>query len=187
MKRNIIILVVVIVVLSFAWKKYGSLIKEKTLEFLNEGIKEIGNNGSFNNSEFQRKMKEAGWYSGASWCMYFAKMVYENTYPNLKADFRKSLGGSTQASWKNVKAGKSDSLKAVTSGPVKVGDIVIWQNYDNTATGHAGIVTKVNGNTYEATEGNTSNGINTIEHRLKYGKTDNYHTDKKLLGFIRLK
>ena len=119
--------------------------------------------------------------------MYFAKMVYENTYPNLKTDFRKSLGGSTQASWKNVKAGKSDSLKAVTSGPVKVGDIVIWQNYSNTATGHAGIVTKVNGDTYEATEGNTSNGINTIKHKLKYGKTDNYHTDKKLLGFIRLK
>lgn len=188
MKKNIIILIVVVVVLSFTWKKYGSKIKAKTLEFLDLGIRETGgNNVNFNNEEFKEKMKAAGWYSGASWCMFFAKMVYENVYPDLKSDFRKSLSGSTQTSWKNVKNGKSDSLKIVTSGPAQVGDIVIWQNYDNTAYGHAGIVTKVKGNKYESTEGNTSSGINTIEHDLNYGKRDNYHKEKKLLGFIRRK
>jgi len=188
MKKNIIIIVVVVLLLSFTWKKYGSKIKAKTLEFLDLGIEETGgNNANFNNAEFKQKMKEAGWSSGASWCMFFAKMVYENVFPNLKQDFRKSLSGSTQTSWKNVKNGKSDSLKIVTSGPAQVGDIVIWQNYDNPAFGHAGIVTKVKGNKYESTEGNTSSGIHTIEHDLKYNKTDNYHTDKKLLGFIRKK
>lgn len=188
MKKNIIIIIVVIFVLSFAWKKYGSKIKEKTLEFLNLGIKETGgNNVSFNNAEFKQKMKEAGWTSGASWCLFFAKMVYENVYPELKTELRKALNGSTQTSWKNVKNGKSKVLKVVESGSPRVGDIVIWQDYDDPNFGHAGIVTKVKGDKYESTEGNTSGSINTIEHKLRYKKQDNYHTGKQLLGFIRLK
>ncbi len=185
MKKTVVIVAVVVLLIAFLKKNKGNLIKAKAL--LYKGIKEIGQNASFNDSEFKELMTNAGWYSGASWCMFFSKMVYENTYPNLIEDFRKSLGGSTQQSWKNVKKGKSDSLYTVESGTPKIGDIVIWQNKSNPSMGHAGIVTVVNGDTYKSIEGNTSGGINTIEHELNYKGTDNYHKDKILLGFIRLK
>lgn len=40
------------------------------------GIKEKGNNQSFNNKHFERMMLSIGWYRGAPWCAFVLKLIY---------------------------------------------------------------------------------------------------------------
>jgi hypothetical protein len=208
-KKQIYMIVAVLIVLAFISKKSkamsttpesetGSDASARIIRKANlyKGIEEIGNNKAFNNAVFQKMMSEVGWKSGAQWCMYYATMIYVNALPELKADFRKSLGGSSQGSFNNVKKGLSKTLKVVTSGYAKVGDIVIWTNKSNPSFGHAGIVISVDGNKFQTIEGNAnynpaySNQEELVGygvHNTAIGATDNPLSGKTLRGFIRLK
>ena len=207
-KKQVYIIVAVLIVLAFISRKTkamsttpeetGSDASARIIRKANlyKGIEEIGNNKAFNNAIFQKMMSEVGWTSGAQWCMYYATMIYVNALPELKADFQKSLGGSSQSSFNNVKKGLSKTLKVVTSGYAKVGDIVIWTNKSNPSFGHAGIVTAVDGNKFQTIEGNAnynpaySNQEELVgygSHNTVIGATDNPLSGKTLKGFIRLK
>jgi hypothetical protein len=206
-KKQIFIVIGVIFILSFIARKTKAMSttgtpedlssqKIKRLAELYKGIEEVGNNVSFNNAVFQKMMKDIGWTTGAQWCMYYAKMVYVNALPEFAADFKKNLNGSSQMSFNNVKAGKSAHLKAVTTGQAKVGDIVIWVNKSNAATGHAGIVIEVDGNKFKTIEGNANYNpafsgqeelVGYGTHNTVIGATDSTLKSKKLRGFIRLK
>ena len=170
--------------------------KIKRLALLYEGIEEVGTNDGFNNAAFEEMMKSQGWRSNDQWCMFFATTMYVYALPDLADDFRKSLGGSSQGSFRNVQAGKSKSLKAITSGKALPGDIVIWQNKSNGAFGHAGIVLEAGpGNKFKVIEGNANykpeisgqgDIVDIVWHEAVIGGTDSPWSAKRLRGFIRL-
>jgi hypothetical protein len=170
--------------------------KIKKLALLYEGIEEVGNNQGFNNAVFEDMMKTVGWKDSAQWCAYFTKAIYNYALPDLADDFSKSLSGSSQRSFTNVQAGKSKSLKAITTGKALPGDIVIWQNKNDASTGHAGIILETGpGNKFKSIEGNANyrpdySGqnelVDIVPHDTAIGNTDNIYSSKKLRGFIRL-
>lgn len=162
-----------------------------------EDIEEVGNNRSFGNATFEKMMRSVGWSSGDAWCMYFAIAVYDKVLPKQKDKLDK-LSGSTQRSWQKVKNGEVPDFIAVTSGKPRKGDIVIWQNLDNSSKGHAGIVIKTTSkefkNGFTTIEGNTNvnsdfygsgQSVRKAEHNLDYGQKSKTYPTKKLLGFIR--
>jgi hypothetical protein len=119
------------------------------------GIKEVGNNNGFANNLFQDMMKEVGWLSTEQWCMYFAKMVHYNTFPEDRVNINKVLNGSTQSSFNKAKNDKTGTYSVATTP--QVGDIIIFTNASDTSKGHAGVVVAVNNDgTVDTIEGNTS-------------------------------
>jgi hypothetical protein len=154
------------------------------------GINEIGNNQGFSNAVFQQMMKEVGWQSGESWCMYLAKAIYLKAFPKKAAAIGAILTPSTQQSWKNVKA--HPEMFIVLDKPTDkphVGDLVFWQSTTNAANGHVGIVDHVPNS--QTIEGNTSEkgvregqGVRELTRKLVPGSVEG---TLKLLGFARLK
>jgi len=129
------------------------LIAEYAIQWV--GTKEVGTNNGFANKTFQDMMKEVGWWDSAFWCMFFAKMVHYNTFPNDRKMINKILNGLSQKSYENARDDKSGTY--TVSNTPQVGDIIIFQHKNAPATGHAGIVIKVNNdNTVDTVEGNTS-------------------------------
>lgn len=171
----------------------------KNVSKLYMGIEETGNNQGFNNSVFEKMMREVGWTSGAQWCSFFAKMVVANALPNLREDIDKWFSGNSQATYNNVANGKSEHFEIVKDGLPKKGDVIIWQTKNNSSTGHVGIVTKTypgKPHKFLAVEGNTNfdpefNGdgqlVDTVPHETKVGDQDSVYRTKILRGFIRLK
>ncbi len=157
--------------------------------FINE--MEIGNNQGFANAVFEQMMKDVGWNGGEAWCMYFVKAMYMRAFPHRAAAINRILTGSTQGTWENALADQS-VFKVLTDGRPQTGDIIIWQNIKNPATGHAGIDWKRDHDDYYYTiEGNsglggTSEGQGVTKgHRLLVPGT--VEGNLKLLGFLRLK
>lgn len=162
-----------------------------------EEIEEVGNNRSFGDATFEQMMRSVGWKSGDAWCMYFAIAVYDKVLPRQK-DKLAELSGSTQRSWKKVKNGEVPDFITIISGKPRKGDIVIWQDLDNSSKGHAGIVIKTTSKDFPqgftTIEGNTSvnsefygsgQSVRKVEHNLDYGQKSKTYPNKKLLGFIR--
>lgn len=162
------------------------------------GIDEIGDNAGWNDPDFEKKLKSVGWTKGAQWCVFFAKAMFADVYPELKTKVFNGkkiidyITGSSQETYANMQ-----KLEKETGGMFKVvgaprpGDLIVWQNYDKTgkpqSTGHVGIVTKVKGDTFSSIEGNTSElgntqeTVNKKEHSLgEFKKT----TGLRLKGFV---
>ena len=171
-------------VLLISWKRRGL---NAAIDFIN--VEEIGNNQGWTNKVFQEMMKEVGWKTGESWCMYFVKAVFINAYPKKQNAIEKALSPSTQTSWKNA-ADSSNVFKRVDSP--KPGDIVIWQSTKNASLGHTGIVWKKEmGDTWTTIEGNSSldgaregQGVVKGKRILVPGTVQG---TLKVLGFLRLK
>lgn len=181
------------------------LIVNKALSF--RGIEEIGNNKSFNNEVFKGLIEEAGWESGLEWCAYFAKMVFTNALPSYKKCFSRVLVGNSQKLFKNAKAQFCPHLKAFTSGPIKRGDILVFQNLGekNKDFGHIGIVSKLMDNGYDkitgvqgftSIEGNAKYDpsqkggeevVGYVPHIIKIGEISSYYTEKRLIGVVRFR
>lgn len=119
------------------------------------GQKEKPNNSGFIDPIFEKKQKAVGWINGQSWCAYTAELIWSEAfaeiYPKILPLITKYFSGSTLATFKNFK--KSPEF-AVRSYP-KVGAVAIWQHGSGT-TGHAGVVTSFNDDTFQVVEGNTS-------------------------------
>ena len=157
-------------------------------------IREVGDNAGFSNSVFQSMMKNIGWWSGAQWCMYFAKAMHYQAFegkPEVQAWIKKNFTGSSQESFVNAKNDKTGTYTVVTSGKPKIGDIFILQHYNAPDTGHAGIVKAVHETTYDTIEGNTSKagvsdgqGVFNLTRKIAYGEKQK-GTTLVLRGFIR--
>lgn len=158
------------------------------LNYIN--IQEIGNNQGWTNKVFEQMMKDVGWSSGESWCMYFVKAVFLSVYPGRADQINKVLTPSTQQSWLNAKSG--GIFKVVTEGKPHPGDIIIWQSTKNASLGHTGIVWKhISGDNWTTIEGNSSfdgaregQGVVKGNRILVPGVTQG---TLKVLGFLRLK
>src|SRR5688500_12844334 len=99
-------------------------------------------------------LKEAGHKDGEAWCCYAVEAWFCEAFPERNAELRKLFSASTIQTFNNFKQAGYD----VHDLP-KVGDLVIWQRYQDgkpTWQGHAGIVTKVSAEgTFGTVEGNT--------------------------------
>jgi hypothetical protein len=124
----------------------GQIIAEIALSYVGE--KEITPNKGFANPELDKKMRAVGFYTGAPWCGFGNKLIYDEA------------GASTE-----LCSGSSRSIiqRATLAGnwhaePVQ-GAIVVWATFKNgkrQTTGHIGTVTKVDGDKYNTVEGNTT-------------------------------
>ena len=156
------------------------------------GTQEVGNNNGFANEMFQSMMRTVGWRSSDQWCMYFAKMIHYNSFPNDKSSINKILNGSSQGSFANATNDATNTYMTTKENP-QVGDIIIFQHKNNPSTGHAGVVIKVNNNnTVDTIEGNTSDkSISDGDLVAKKTRTsvigNSIGGDLVLRGFIRKK
>jgi hypothetical protein len=169
------------------------------------GEEENPGNVSFKNAEFEKKMTDAGWYSSAQWCSYFAKMVFKNSLFGKRKTLADNLfSGSSQLTWANFKADTSGMFE--TSDTPKKGSIVIWQSLSDVTKGHVGIVLSHNKDYFKTIEGNSNNIIVNLKDLKKNIKKDQdnaietntsegavaYHIRQydgdgmKLLGFINI-
>jgi hypothetical protein len=155
------------------------------------GQQEVQPNQSFKDPVFLKKMLGVGWYRTASWCSFFAKLVWKEAYTKLGSLTNASLvnryaSGSSRETWNNFRASKE--FKTSTTVP-KVGAIVIWQEGDSLTNGHVGIVTAVNGNTFSSVEGNTNadgsrNGYEVAEHTTHKVGLPHSVNGLNVLGFV---
>lgn len=163
---------------------------ETALKYVGE--KELAGNVFTENTELGKKLKAAGHKDGEAWCALFTEAVFKEAYPARFAEFDKLFSASAVQTFKNFthkEKGKGYSQNHIPA----VGNLVIWQKYENgqpTWKGHAGIVYKVKSSwEFESIEGNTNEAGgregNTvaIKQRKVLAKVEN---GLKVLGFIQI-
>jgi len=117
------------------------------------GVLEKPGNAGFWNAGFEKKMRKAGFYDGAPWCAFFAKMVAMEAC-GKDTEYREALGGIlTGGALDSLARAKRHGL--VTGADPRPGAIAVWKR-GNGPAGHAGIVVSVDGNTMETIEGNAN-------------------------------
>ena len=158
------------------------------------GSKEKVNNSGFIDPKLEKDMKDAGWYPGASWCVYFVKMIWKKVlpskFPNHWKIAQKLISGNSQNTWSKFKKDTSGLFKQ--SNTPQIGGIVIWQKYKKGLPlweGHAGIVKSHTTTSFVTIEGNTndngsSNGDGIYEKNRKYAW--NTYEGLRLKGFINI-
>jgi hypothetical protein len=173
-------------VLLIGWRRRAATVAARFID-----QKEIGQNSGFADAAFEKMLRDVGWQGGEAWCMYFAKSVYMQAFPNKADQINRVLTGSTQQSWKNA-IDNPGVFRVITDGPARKGDIVIWQSTKNPTLGHAGIVERKKGIDDGITvEGNSGlgdtregEGVSDKQRELVPGAVMG---SLKLLGFIRLR
>lgn len=160
------------------------------------GQREVGNNESFADPDFQKRMKRAGWYSGAPWCGYFCRMVYEEAgmeIANVPAGDKKATLYVTGSSVQTMRrADRADNWHAE---PVP-GAIAVWRYFKGgqpTDRGHMAIVTEVypkGTDHFQTVEGNTNNDgsregkvVAQRTRKFEWRRTDGL----RLMGFVHPK
>lgn len=168
-----------VVAVFFAVRKFGNRIVTTAKSYV--GQKEISPNTGFTNTFFTNEMKWAGWYSGAEWCTFFARLVWLKSLDEKRASVaKKLLSGSSQQTYTNFANDKSGLFK-VSNTPTP-GAIVIWQSNTNKAKGHAGVVESVSPLSFTVIEGNRGDAVS----RIKYDKSNPNMSSAKLRGFIKV-
>lgn len=200
MKYFAILILSFLVSIIYYLTKNKSIMNKNTLDplldraKLFEGIHELGKNKAFENKEFQDLLSKHGWVSGYQWCAFYVKMVFCTALPQYADCFKKVLTGSSQGTFNNAKAGKCQYLKAISTGNVQPGDIVVFQNYKDPAYGHVGICLSVDGDTAYLIEGNANVGgfkgekekVDIVPHKnITIGLKSNTYKTKKIRGFVR--
>lgn len=145
------------------------------------GQEEKINNSGFKNGWFERLMRSVGFYTGAPWCAFFAKLVWKEA----GIDNRLISGSARQTMLNATKSGNWHT-HAVE------GAIAIWIMFENgkpKRNGHMGIVSLTHSyiDYFETIEGNTSKK-GSIEGTV-VGRNDRRYnwSDKdglRLMGFI---
>lgn len=145
------------------------------------GKKEIPGNKGFVDKDFDKKMRGVGFYTGAPWCGFFAKLV-------LTEAGSSAVDSVTSSAVLSMK--RADKDGRWHEKPIE-GAVVIYRSFKNgkpQSTGHIGIVTKVHENGFDTVEGNTTEyggreGIVVAERLNRSYKWDT--TDGlRLMGFI---
>ena len=134
------------------------------------GVRE---NGNSNNSAEVNKYR-FGRADGTPWCASFVSWCYG---AGQNGNNKKTFGYDASSQNIRRKAEKAGYYATTRSGYVpKPGDLAIWKY--NEASGHVGIVSKVNSDgTFEVIEGNSSN---------KVQKTTRTMASANLHGFVRM-
>jgi len=162
MKKNALYIVVGVVAIA-ALVSFGSNAKKiirVAKAFL--GNKEIKANKGFNRESFTTQMRNAGWWVGAPWCMFFAKLVYMKSYTGQRLEaVKKYFTGSTISTYNNVAIGLAKPFEI--SKKAKPGAIVIWEGINDKTKGHAGIVIYASGNNFTTIEGNWGDEVTLID------------------------
>src|SRR4051812_34602303 len=114
------------------------------------------NNSGFKDPAFQKKMENIGWYKGAPWCAFLARLIWHEAFkaedPAGAALVDKYSNGSALGSYHNYAASKEFHVQ---QKPV-VGALVMWKE-GNGPSGHAGVVVGIiDANTIQTIEGNTN-------------------------------
>lgn len=120
------------------------------------GQEEIKENQGFKDASFETKMKGVGWYKGAPWCAFLAKLIWTEAFATSdKAALplvEKYADGSATDTYHNFSVSKEFHVSQVPLA----GSIVIWKE-GNGPVGHAGVVIEVIDNhTIHTVEGNTN-------------------------------
>jgi len=146
------------------------------------GQREKNANTGFIDPDFQEEMKKIGWYTGASWCAYFTKLVWSKGN-----QLAKYMSGGAVTTYKALDLSKEYKI---TATPER-GALVVWRMYKDGLklnNGHTGIVIGLNGDgTFTTIEGNTNNmggreGVEVAEKIRKYEWTKK--NGLRLLGFV---
>lgn len=151
------------------------------------GVTELPGNMGFKQSWFLKMITKAGWYKGAAWCSFAAKVFWTELYGEQEA---KKISGNVLKTYLNL-----NDRKNVL--PTK-GGLVVWRMYKKgkpTSAGHIGLVTTAWKYSFESLEGNTSNkleregqGIFHKNHTVWWRKPTDLlkekYTGLVLLGFI---
>jgi hypothetical protein len=159
---------------------------EVALKYL--GQTEKPKNSGFNDSDFERKMREVGFQSGHAWCSYFCELIFKEAFPDNFKALDKLFSGSTIQTFRNFR----DAAYLIGEVP-RLDHLVIWQSMKEgkpQPTGHAGIVVSVKSTwEFESVEGNTSGGGSregwiVARHPRKVLAT--VADGLKILGFIQI-
>ncbi len=149
------------------------------------GQEETSPNKGFKDKGFESLMKNAGWYVGAQWCAFFARLTWLKSLKGKRLEIaNKLLSGSSQQTFLDFK-NDSSGLFRVSQTP-KVGSIVIWQSTKDSARGHAGIVKKVTANGFETIEGNSNTDGSPGKVARLVHRFDKSPSGLKLRGFINI-
>ncbi len=127
-------------------------IKEVALKYI--GKTEKPNNAGFNDADFEKRMRDVGFITGASWCAFFCELVYKEAYGNKYTNELNTLfSGSATATFKNFNLAKSNGWQTGTEP--KIGALAVW-SHGNSWQGHIGIVVEENSVSFKSVEGNTN-------------------------------
>jgi hypothetical protein len=148
------------------------------------GQKEKKGNSGFLNADFEKKMraKEIGFYTGAPWCLFFVRLVWNEAGQGISR-----ISASSYQTMMN--ATKDKNWHAIP----KVGSIAIFRMFKNgkpTKQGHGCIVTDVSHGKYTTIDGNTSdkNGRDGImvAIRNRHLNADSWTKNNglRLMGFV---
>lgn len=151
------------------------------------GIRELGNNNGWDNTDFQQKMMAVGWKNGEQWCAYFVKMILLEISKGKAAEFfKKTASANTQITWNNFQS--PSKYHEVSQKPSK-GALIIYQGISDPSHGHIeiyagpgknGAYKVISGNTY-FTEG--GQGVVMKERAAN----DMQKQGLKILGYIKIK
>ena len=120
------------------------------------GQEEVRENVSFKDPNFLAKMKSVGWYIGAPWCAFLAKLIWEEAFsaadPTALSLVKNYSSGSAIETYHNYATSKQFHV----SQQPTLGSVVIWEE-GNGPAGHAGVVVGIiDANTIQTVEGNTN-------------------------------
>ena len=120
------------------------------------GQKEVPGNKGFQDKDFEKKMRQVGFYTGAPWCAFFVKLVYGEAYYDVKFLHQAVASNNTGGALDTLQRHENAGVFSIGETP-KPGAIVIWRMGSGT-NGHAGIVVSVDeaNNTMETIEGNAN-------------------------------
>ena len=74
-------IITAVVVIKKCLKSPGDTIIAAARKYV--GIREVGDNGGWDNAAFQDKMKAVGWYVGGQWCAFFVMMIMQEINRNF--------------------------------------------------------------------------------------------------------
>ncbi len=134
--------------------KINDVIKETALKYI--GQREKPNNSGFQDSEFEKKMKEVGFQSGQAWCAYFSELVWKEAYlkynPGIAILLNNLFSASATATYKNFDLSPEFNVSKI---PV-VGALAVWRHGIGWQ-GHIGPVIEIPDEiNFRSVEGNTN-------------------------------
>lgn len=150
------------------------------------GEHEISGNQGFVNPAFQRIIERSGWKKGEAWCVYLVEAIFRESGFDAFADVFSASAVET------YRICRKSNLFEISAIPA-IGDVVIWQNYENDKaswSGHAGLIIGMGRGHLAVLEGNTNSegGREGIEVAVKCrNPQDKPLNGLRVLGFIRKK
>lgn len=152
----------------------------------NIGILEVGSNAGFSDSNFEKKIKQAGWLSGQDWCCYTVKTFLSELAKDEALDFfKKNINGSTQSSWKNLQT--ESKYHKISTSP-QPGALIFYQNNSNTSKGHVEIIEKINNDgSYQVISGNSSISGSGKQGITRKTRAKSGISGFKILGYVIIK